>query len=74
MKKLESGFDRRRKTLAQVKIQNYLPDVLSPLIFVIAMMPLNHVLRKCTGVYRLNKSQEKINHPMYIDDIKLIAK
>ena len=37
------------------------------------MMPLNHILRKCTGGYKLTKSQEKINHLMYIDK-KLFAK
>ena len=34
------------------------------------MMPLNHILRKCTGGYRLHKLLEK----MYMDDIKLFAK
>ena len=38
------------------------------------MMPLSHVLRKCSGEYKLNKSQEKINHLKYMDDIKLFAK
>ena len=49
-------------------------DVLSPLLLVIVIGPLNHILRKWTGGYNLNKSQEKINHLMYIDDIKLFAK
>ena len=47
---------------------------LSPLLFVIAMMPLNHMLRKCTAGCKLSKSQEKINHLMYMDDIKLFSK
>ena len=34
------------------------------------MMPLNHILRKYTAEY---KSQEKINHLMYIDNIKIFA-
>ena len=38
------------------------------------MMPLNHVHRKCTAGYKLSRSQEKINHLMYMDDIKLFAK
>ena len=38
------------------------------------MMPLNHILRKCTAGYKLRRSQEKINHLMYVDDIKLFAK
>ena len=35
------------------------------------MMPPNHIFRKCTGGYKLTKSQEKIYHLTYIDDIKL---
>ena len=38
------------------------------------MMPLNHILRKCTAGYKLSRSQEKFNHLMYMDDIKLFAK
>ena len=35
---------------------------------------LNHILRKCAAGYKLSRSQEKINHLMYMDDIKLFAK
>ena len=59
------------RRLAEAKIQR---DTLLPLIFIIAMMPLNHILRKCTAGYKLNRSQEKVNHLMYMDDIKLFAK
>ena len=38
------------------------------------MMPLNHILRKCTARYKLSKLQENINHLMYMNDIKLFAK
>ena len=38
------------------------------------MIPINHKLKKCFGGYKLNKSQEKINHVMYMDNIKLFAK
>ena len=40
----------------------------------IAMMPLNHILRKWTRGYKLTKLQKKINHLMFMDDIKLQAK
>ena len=38
------------------------------------MMPLNDILRKCTTGNTLSKSQEKINHLMSMDNIKLFAK
>ena len=38
------------------------------------MKPLNHILRKCTAGYKLSKFQEKIDHLMYMDDIKLFVK
>ena len=64
-----------RKNLSEVKIQRKIfpGDVLSPLLFVIAMMPLSHILRKYTGGYKLYKFQQ-INHLMYMDDIKLLVK
>ena len=64
------------KSLAKVKIQRdvFRGDTLSPLLFVIAMMPFNHILRKCTGEYKLSKLHEAINHLMYMDDINQFAK
>ena len=38
------------------------------------MMPLNYIHRKCTGGFKFTKSQEKINHLMYMDDKKVFAK
>ena len=45
------------KNLAGVKIQREIlqGDMLSSLQFVIVMIPLNHILRKSTGDYKLNK-------------------
>ena len=41
----------RGKSLAETKIQGciFQGDALSPLLFIIAMMPLNHILRKFTA-------------------------
>ena len=63
------------KSLAEVKIIRgiFQGDAQSLLLYVIAMMPLNHTLRRCPAGYKLSKSQEKINHLMYMDDIKLFA-
>ena len=49
-------------------------DSLSPLLLIIPMMPLNHIVRKYTAGYKLSRSQEPVNHLMYMDDIKLFAK
>ena len=64
------------KSLAETKIQRgiFQGDALSPLLFIIAKMPLNYIPRKCTTRYKLSRSQEKINHLMYMDDIKLFTK
>ena len=66
----------RGRSLAEAKIQRgiFQRDALSTLLFIIAMIPLNHILRKSTAGYKLSRSQEKINHLMYMDDIKLLAK
>ena len=64
------------RSLAEAKIQIciFQGDSVSPLRFIIAMMPLVPILRKCIVGYKLSRSQEKINHLMYMDDIKLFAK
>ena len=36
--------------------------ILSPLLFMIVIMPLNHILRKYTAGYKLKKSQKNMYH------------
>ena len=76
MKNLSVEGTARGKNLVEVKIQRgvFQGEALLPLLFAIAMMPLNHILRKCTVGYNLTKSQEKIIHLMYMDDIKYLQK
>ena len=64
------------KRLAVAKSQRgiFQGDSLSPLLYIIAMMPLNHLLRKCASRYKLSTSLEKTNRLMYMNGIKLFAK
>ena len=73
LKNWRVGLTAGGKSLAETKIQRgiFKGDALSPLLF---MMPLNHILRKCTAGYKLSRSQEKVNHLIFMDDIKLFAK
>ena len=64
------------QTLAEAKIQRgiFQKDSLLPRQFKIRMMPLNYIFRKCTGAYKFTKLQEKINHLVYMDDLKIFVK
>ena len=64
------------RSSAETKIQSgiFQGDALSLLLFIIAMMPLNHVLRNCIAGYKLSRTKEKISHLMYMEDIKLFWK
>ena len=63
------------QSLAELKSQRSIfeGDALSPLLLVIAMMPLNHMFKKCAAGYKLSTSQEKIKQSMCMDDIKLFS-
>ena len=76
MKTWKDELTTRQKTLAEANTQRgiFQRDALSPLLLVIAMMPLNHIFRKCARGFKLSNLQEKINHLMYMDDIKLFGK
>ena len=67
MKTWRVELTARGRSLPEAKIRRgiFQGDALSPLLFIIAMMPLNHILRKCSAG---NK------HLMYMDDIKLFVK
>ena len=49
-------------------------DALSPLLFVITLIPLTSVLKTTKHGYEFAKNGEKINHLLYMDDLKLYAK
>ena len=66
--------EEKSKTLVKIQRDIFPGDMLSLLQFFLVMMSLSHKLGKCIGGYKLTTLQEKINHQMYVDDIKLFAK
>ena len=46
-------------------------DSLSTLLFVLALTPMSLVLREVKTVYQLGDLQGKVNHLLFIDDLKL---
>ena len=63
------------KGLAKVEIQKgiFQGNALSPLIFVIAMKPLNHILQKYTSGYKQTKSQGNASYLMHMQIKKKIG-
>ena len=49
-------------------------DSLSPLLFIIAMIPLSLILREVKIAYDLGKGNGELNHLLFMDDLKLFAK
>ena len=62
--------------LAEVNIRRgiFQGDSLSPLLFVVAMIPMTRVLQKIDVGYQFKKGGSRINHLMFMDDIKLYGK
>ena len=58
MKTWKVEMTARGRSLAEANVQReiFQGDAKSPILFLIAMMPLNYILRKCTAGYKLRKS------------------
>ena len=48
-------------------------DSLSLLVFVLALIPLSLILRKAKAAYEFSESKGKINHLLFMDDLKLLV-
>ena len=59
---------------AEIKRGIFQGDPLSPLVFVLALIPLSLILRKVKAAYEFSESKEKINHLLFMDDLKLYSR
>ena len=62
--------------LGEVEIKRgiFQGDSLSPLVFVLALIPLSLILRKAKAAYEFSESKEKINNLLFMDDLKLYSR
>ena len=55
----------------EIKQGTFQGDSLSPSVLVLALIPLSLILRKAKAAYEFSESKEKINHLLFMDDLKL---
>ena len=63
----------RNSELGEVDIKRriFQGDSLSPLVFILALIPLSLILRKARATYEFSESKDKINHLLFMDVLKL---
>ena len=72
MEKWKVMLCSRNSELGEVEIkeEHFQGDSLSPLMFVLALIPLSLILRKMKAAYEFSERKEKINHLLFMDDLK----
>ena len=76
MTKWQLSLTSNGKDLGDVNVKRgiFQGDSLSPLLFVVSMIPMTIVLRKAKAGYDWGKKQFSLNHLLFMDDLKLYAK
>ena len=76
MNKWKTNLYADGKLIGSVPIRRgiFQGDSFSPLLFVIALLPLTHILRETGMGYQLEKNGAKVNHLFFMDDLKLYEK
>ena len=76
MEKWKVMLCSRKTELGEVEIRQgiFQGDSLSPLVFVLALIPLCLILRKAKSAHEFSESKEKINHLLFMDAFKLYSR
>ena len=75
MKPWELELNSSGKTLeVDTRKGTFQGDSLSPLLFVLCMVPLTWLLRRAKAGYEWGNKGFKLNHLLFMDDLKLFAK
>ena len=63
------------ENLGEVNIRQgiFQADSLSPLLFVVCLLPLTHILRDAAPGYHFASNGQKVNHLLFMDEKKLYA-
>ena len=56
-----------------IKHRIFKGDSLLLLLFVLCLIPLTVILRKSESAYRFSSNKKKINHLLFMDDLKIYA-
>ena len=75
MKAWRVNLTCNNQSLVRVDIKQgiFQGDSLSPVLFVLCPIPLTLILHKSESAYKFSSAKEKINHFLFMDDLKLYA-
>lgn len=76
MKEWKVQLTSAGKELGEVSVRRgiFQGDSLSPILFVMALIPLSIILNNSKIGYRLGQNRGKINHLLFMDDLKLYGR
>ena len=72
---MASRIDKWRGKSGRGKIRQgiFQGGSLSPLLFVVCLLPLTHILRDAARGYHFASKGQKVSHLLFMDDLKLYA-
>ena len=76
MQQWRLSFTANGEDLGEINVKRgiFQGDSLSPLLFVLSMVLLPLIIKKVNACYKWGKKEYKLNHLLFMDDLKLYAK